>query len=73
MRIPIIGLNSDERCVDHHRRATSLACIVGTLTGVGIWEYDWIARHYCNWQLLSVLLAIVVTKLAAATWYHFTY
>lgn len=73
MRIPLIGFNRDERCVDHQRRSTSLAAIVGTLIGVGIWEYDWFARHYCDWQLLSVLLAIVVTKLAAMTWYRFTY
>jgi hypothetical protein len=73
MRIPLIGLNSDERCVDHRRRATSLAAIVGTLTGVGIWEYDWFARHYCDWQLLSVLIVIAVTKLAATIWYRFTY
>ena len=73
MRIPLIFLNKDERCVDHYRRSTSLAAIAGTLTGVAIWEYDWIARHYCDWQVLSVLLAIVATKLAAMTWYHFTY
>jgi hypothetical protein len=73
MRIPLIGRKSDERCVDHHRRSTSLAAIVGTLTGVGIWEYDWFARHFCNWQVLAVLIAIVATKLAASAWYRFTY
>ncbi|HTV83709.1 MAG TPA: hypothetical protein VME18_13775 [Acidobacteriaceae bacterium] len=73
MRIPLIGMNGDERCLDHHRRSTSLAAMAGTFTGIGIWEYDWFAHHYCNWQLASVLIVIVVTKLAASAWYRFTY
>jgi hypothetical protein len=72
MKIPLICANIDERFLDHRRRSTSLAAMAGAITTGGIWEYDWIARHFWNWELFSILIAMVVTKLAAMTWYHFT-
>jgi hypothetical protein len=72
MRIPLIGVNLDERFMEHRRRSTSLASMAGAITAGGIWEYDWFARHFCNWELLSVLMAMLVMKFGAMTWYHFT-
>lgn len=72
MRIPLIGVNLDERFLEHRRRSTSLASIAGAFTAGGIWEYDWFARHFCNWPLLWVIIAMFVVKFSAMTWYHFT-
>ena len=72
MRIPLIGVNMDERYLDHCRRSTRWAVMAGALTAGGWWEYDWFARHFCNWALLSTLAAMLVVKYAGMAWYHFT-
>lgn len=72
MRIPLIGVKLDERFLDHRRRSTSFAAMAGALLSGGLVEYDWFARHFWNWELFSVLIAMVAVKLTAMTWYHFT-
>ncbi len=72
MRIPLIGVNIDERFLYHRRRSTSLAAMAGALLAGGMFEYDWFARHFWNRELISILIVMVVVKFATMTWYHFT-
>ena len=68
----ILGINIDERFLDHRRRSTSFAAMAGALVSGGVFEYRLIREHHIAWELLSVLLAMIVVKFCAMAWFHFT-
>ena len=68
----IFGVSVDERFLDHRRRSSTLATIVGAVASGGLFEYHLIRQHRYDWEMAAVLLAMVATKLAAMTWYRFT-
>ena len=68
----ILGVAVDERFLDHRRRSTSFAAMAGALASGGLFEYHLIRQHRYAWELLAVLLAMVVVKLAAMAWFRFT-
>jgi hypothetical protein len=71
-RIPILGRFVDERFLEHRRRSTSLAALVGILVAGGLFEYRLIFQHVISWDLFSVLGVMALVKLVMMAWYHFT-
>lgn len=72
MTLRILGIDIDERFLEHRRRSTSLAAMAAAVVSGGLFEYELIRNHRIAWELMSVLLAMVVVKFAAMAWYRFT-
>ncbi len=72
MRIPILGIVIDERFLEHRRRSTSMASIVGGWVAVGLFGYRYFVNGIWSWDLLAVALTIVAVKLTLLTWYRLT-
>jgi hypothetical protein len=72
MNIPFLGSRIDERFLEHRRRSTSLAGIIGGLVAIGLWAYRWFADHVWNWDLFAVALTIALVKVALMIWYSTT-
>ena len=62
----------DERFLEHRRRSTSLAGIVGGMLAICLFYYRHIVNHVWSWDLLAVGLTFVGVKLAMMTWYYLT-
>lgn len=72
MNIPILGRRIDERFLEHRRRSTSLAGIIGGLVAIGLWGYRWFADHVWNWDLFAVAVTIALVKMGLMIWYSTT-
>jgi hypothetical protein len=70
-RVPFLGKFVDERFLEHRRRSTSMAGILGALLAVALFEYRIFHDHVISWDLLSVVLLMVVAKLSMMLWYRF--
>ena len=68
----ILGVDVDERFLDHRRRSTSFAAMAGAVVSGGLFEYHLLRQHRIAWDLLSVLLVMVAVKLAAMAWFRLT-
>ncbi|MGC2620766.1 MAG: hypothetical protein WA414_17095 [Acidobacteriaceae bacterium] len=68
----VLGVNVDERFLDHRRRSTSLGGIAAALLALGLFEYHLIRQHVFHWDLLAIGVTMVAVKFAAMAWYHFT-
>jgi membrane protein YdbS with pleckstrin-like domain len=62
-KVPLLGRFVDERFLEHRRRSTSLAGIVGCLVAVCLFEYRYFVNHIWSWDLLAVAIAMVAVKL----------
>jgi hypothetical protein len=62
---------ADERSREHQRRSTSAAAIVGTLIAFVMLEYYLLVEHRVAWELIAVIYAMGLTKVALMRWYHF--
>ncbi|MGA7340963.1 MAG: hypothetical protein WBX18_10210, partial [Terracidiphilus sp.] len=60
-----------ERFLEHRRRSTSLAGIVGALVAVGLFEFRYFHDRFISWDLLAVAFAMVVVKLSMMLWFRF--
>jgi hypothetical protein len=69
-KVPILGQFVDERFLEHRRRSSSLAGIVGCLLAVALFEYRLFADRIWSWDLLAVALTIVVVKMSLFVWYR---
>lgn len=69
--IPFFGKFVDERFLEHRRRSTSLAGIIGALVAAGLFEYHYFHDHFISWDLLAVLCTMVMVKLSMMTLYRF--
>lgn len=70
-RVPFLGKFVDERFLEHRRRSTSMAGILGALLAVALFEYRLFHDHIISWDLLSVVLLMVVAKMSMMLWYRF--
>lgn len=66
----ILGKTIDERFLDHRRRSTSMAGIIGAILSVVLFEYRYFINHIWRWDLLAVALTFVVVKLAMMIWFR---
>ncbi|HZE07115.1 MAG TPA: hypothetical protein VE110_00025 [Gemmatimonadaceae bacterium] len=72
MKIPLLGTAIDERFLNHRRRSTSLAGIVGAVVAICLFEYRFFHDHIWSWDLLAVAVTFVAVKLAVMCWYLLT-
>ncbi len=72
MKIPVLGINVDERFLQHRQRSTSLSAFAAALVTGGLFEYHLLRQHVIRWELAAILLTMVLAKFAAMAWYHFT-
>lgn len=72
MRVPILGIELDERFLMHRLRSTSLAGIAGGVAAVGLFEWRLLVDDVWSWDLLAVAITIVVVKIAVLVFYRLT-
>ncbi len=76
MKLPLIGQIPnrviDERFLDRRRRSSTYAVMAGALVSGGFFEYELLRHHRIDWELFAVLASMVVVKLGAMAWFHFT-
>ncbi|HTV13806.1 MAG TPA: hypothetical protein VME68_03765 [Acidobacteriaceae bacterium] len=65
-----LGIAFDERFLDHRRRSSTFATMVGAVISGGLFEYHLIAQHRYDWDLAAVLGGMVITKYAAFAWFR---
>jgi hypothetical protein len=70
-KVPILGQFVDERFLEHRRRSSSMAGMLGALLAVALFEYRLFHDHAISWDLLSVLLLMVVVKMSMMLWFRF--
>ena len=72
MKIPILGIEIDERFFRHRQRSTSIAAIVGAWVAAGLLAYRYFAQGVWNWDLFAVLATLGAVKLVMMTWFFLT-
>lgn len=72
MKIPILGVEIDERFFRHRQRSTSMAAIVGAWVAAGLLAYRYYAQGIWSWDLFTVLVTLAAVKLALMVWYYLT-
>lgn len=76
MKLPLIGQIPnrvlDERFLDRRRRSSTFALMAGAVVACSFFEYEVVRYHHIDWELFSVLVAMVTVKLGAMAWFHFT-
>lgn len=72
MKIPVVGLNIDERFLEHRRRSTSAAGIIGGVATILLWAYRFYVNHIFSWDLFAIALTIVGVKMSLMAWYYLT-
>lgn len=70
-RVPILRRFTDERFLEHRRRAAANAGIVGGVLAVTLSYYEFFFNHRLDWPLIVVALVILTTKMSLFTWYRF--
>jgi hypothetical protein len=70
-RIPILGKLVDERFLEHRRRSSSLAGIIGACLAICLWYYRLVFNHFWSWDLFAVAITIVAVKMCLFAWYRF--
>lgn len=72
MRIPILGIEVDERFFHHRQRSTSIAGIAGAAVAGGLFFYHYLAHGVVSWDLFAVVATIAVVKVALMFFYFTT-
>jgi len=60
---------ADERFREHQRRSTSAAAIIGLLIAFVVLEYHLLIDRSVPWDLIAVIYAMGLTKIALMRWY----
>jgi len=68
----ILGITIDERFLEHRKRSTSIASVVGGWVAVGLFVYRYFVNGIVVWDLFAVAATIAVVKLALLTYYLLT-
>jgi len=71
-RILLLDHIADERFLEHGRRSTSTAAVVGALTVFVMLQYHLLIEHRISWDLVIVIYAMGITKIALMLWYRFS-
>ena len=59
----------DERFLDHRRRSTSYAGMIGGVLAICLFGYHYYFDHRWSWDLFAVSVTIVAVKLVLMAWY----
>jgi len=68
-RVLMLDHVADERFREHQRRSTSAAAIIGVLIAFVMLEYQLLIEHSVPWDLVAVIYAMGLTKIALMRWY----
>ena len=68
----LLGSELDERFLEHRYRASRLSLIVAVLLLGGWLLYDFYGRDMLHVEIIVILAAMAVTKLAAMAYYRMT-
>ncbi len=60
----------DERFLEHRRRSTSAAGIVGGILAILLFAYRFYFEHHWSWDLFAVDITIVCVKLTLMVYYR---
>ena len=71
-RIPLLGLNVDERFLAHRQRSTSLAGMAGAALAGGLFLYRYLHDGHVVPELFAVLATMVVVKLGLLLYFRLT-
>ena len=72
MKLPILGIELDERFFTHRLRSTSLGGIAGALLAVSLFIHHLLVQHRYDWELFAIGATMAVVKVAAMVWYRLT-
>ena len=70
-RIPFLSRFVDERFLEHRRRSTSVAALVGVAIAGGLFEFRLIVQHALSWDLFAVVSMMALSKLIMMLRYRF--
>jgi len=70
MIIPIPFDKPDERFLMHRLKSTSLAGVIGALTAIGLFAYNYYGKGVWRWDLFAIAATVAVVKVAAMVWYR---
>jgi len=70
MKIPLLGVEIDERFLMHRLKSSSLAGIVGGVVAILLWSYRFYIDHVWSWDLFAVAVTFVGVKMTAMAWYR---
>ena len=70
MKIPLLGVEIDERFLMHRLKSSSLAGIVGGVFAILLWSYRFYIDHVWSWDLFAVAVTFVGVKMTAMAWYR---
>jgi hypothetical protein len=68
----ILGFRIDERFLEHRRRSTSIASLVGAVVAYGLFMYRLLASHFLSWDLFAVIASMALVKVGLMLWYRRT-
>ncbi|HUN86989.1 MAG TPA: hypothetical protein VMU48_21600 [Terracidiphilus sp.] len=68
-KVPFLGKFADERFLEHRRRSTSAAGLIGALVALCIFEYRLIAKGVVSWDLFAVVMTMALVKVSLMIWY----
>ena len=68
-RVLMLDHVADERFREHQRRSTSAAAIIGLLIAFVVLEYHLLIDRSVPWDLIAVIYAMGLTKIALMRWY----
>ncbi len=60
----------DERFLEHRRRSTSAAGVIGGVLAILLFAYRFYFSHRWSWDLFAVAMTIVGVKLAVMAYYR---
>ena len=72
MRVPILGIEIDERFFRHRQRSTSIAALVGAWVAAGLLAYRYFAQGIWSWDLFAVLVTLGAVKMVLMVWFFLT-
>ncbi len=72
MKLPLLGLNIDERFLTHRLRSSSAAGIVSCLFATLLFAWHFYVDDVWSWNLLAVVATFICTKWALMAWYRWT-
>ena len=72
MKVPFLGALIDERFLEHRRRSTSLAGVIGGALAALLFAYRYYAEGVWSWDLFAVGATVVGVKVAVLLWYRLT-
>jgi hypothetical protein len=72
MKVPLLGVNIDERFLTHRLRSSSTAGILTGILATLLFGWRYYIDHVWSWDLLAVAVTFVAAKWALMAWYRFT-